>query len=95
MRFLACLLMSLSILASTPSLLLADEVAAVSEAQLASEHAMAPAGDQAPPTLTMHEVVVGTAVLGGAFAVGLLAGGSLSTGIAAASALVLVYAFMP
>jgi hypothetical protein len=56
---------------------------------------MAPAGDQTPPTLTMHEIVVGTAVLGGAFAVGLLAGGSLSTGIAAASAVVLVYAFMP
>jgi hypothetical protein len=95
MRFLACLLMSLSILAWTPSLSLAEDVAAASEAQLAGEHAMAPAGDQTPPTLTMHEIVVGTAVLGGAFAVGLLAGGSLSTGIAAASAVVLVYAFMP
>jgi hypothetical protein len=95
MRFLACLLMSLSILASMPSLSLAQDVATVSQAQLTHEHATAPAGDQGPPILTMQEIVVGTAVLGGVFAVGLLAGGSMSTGIAAASALVLVYAFMP
>jgi hypothetical protein len=34
-------------------------------------------------------------VLGGVFAVGLLAGGSLSTGVAAASAVALVYSLMP
>jgi hypothetical protein len=95
MRFLACLLMSLSILAWTANLSLAEEVAAASEAQLAQADVTAPAGDQTAPSLTMQEVVVGTAVLGGVFAVGLLAGGSLSTGIAAASAVVLVYSFMP
>ncbi len=95
MRFLACLLMSLSILAWTPNLSLAEEVAAAGEAQLAQADVTAPAGDQTAPSLTMQEVVVGTAVLGGVFAVGLFAGGSLSTGIAAASALVLVYSFMP
>ena len=95
MRFLACLLMSLSILASTPSLSLAEDVAAASGAQLAQADVKVPVGDQTAPSLTMQEVVVGTAVLGGVFAVGLLAGGSLSTGIAAASAVVLVYSFMP
>lgn len=95
MRFLACLLMSLSILASTPNLSLAEEVAAASEAQIAQGDAATPAVDPAASSLTMQEVVVGTAVLGGVFAVGLLAGGSLSTGIAAASAVVLVYSFMP
>ena len=95
MRFVACLLMTLSILAWTPNLSLAEEVAAASEAEIAEGDAATPSVDPTASSLTMQEVVVGTAVLGGVFAVGLLAGGSLSTGIAAASAVVLVYSFMP
>jgi hypothetical protein len=95
MRFVACLLMALSILAWTPNLSLAEEVAVASGAQLAQADVAVPSVDPAVSSFTMQEVVVGTAVLGGVFAVGLLAGGSLSTGIAAASALVLVYTFMP
>jgi hypothetical protein len=96
MRFVACLLMTLSILAWTPNLSLAEEeLAAASEAELAEGDAATPSVDPTASSLTMQEVVVGTAVLGGVFAVGLLAGGSLSTGIAAASAVVLVYSFMP
>jgi hypothetical protein len=95
MRFVACLLMALSILAWTPNLSLAEEVAAASETQLAQVDVAPPAVDPAASSLTVQEVVVGTAVLGGVFVVGLLAGGSMSTGIAAASAVVLVYTFMP
>jgi hypothetical protein len=43
----------------------------------------------------MQHVLVGTALLGGAFTIGLLASGSLSTAIGAAGAVALSYAVLP
>jgi len=44
---------------------------------------------------TLQHALVGTALLGGAFTLGLVATGSLSTAIGAASAVVLTYAVLP
>jgi hypothetical protein len=74
-----------------PPVSLAQEAPAPVEAQ---EHAVAPAGDDSS-YMALQQIAIGTAVLSGAFAVGVLAGGSLSTGLAATGAVVLVYSLLP
>ena len=44
---------------------------------------------------TFQHALVGTAVLGGAFALGFVASGSIMTGLGAAGAVVLTYAVLP
>jgi hypothetical protein len=94
MRVLAALLISALILMWAPQMSLAQEVPAPVEAPTTHEHAVVVAVDDTS-YMTLQQVAIGTAVLTGAFAIGLVAGGSLSTGLAATSAVVLVYTFLP
>jgi hypothetical protein len=93
------ILLTATILATTPATVFAQSAKFGMPAQLelAGHDAYQPQDDATGSGFdaTLRHAVVGTAVLGGAFTLGFLATGSLSTAIGAASAVVITYAVLP
>ena len=93
------ILLTASALSAAPSTVFAQSAEFGRPAQLApaGHYAQQAADDAVGSGLdpTLQHALVGTAVLGGAFTLGLVATGSLSTAIAAAGAVALSYAVLP
>lgn len=96
-RFFAALI-SIGLLAATPVGAIASGAITTSSA-VESPSPPAEIGSPPPPgegaTVSMQEVATGALVVGGAFAIGLLAGGTLSSAIVSAGAVMIIYALIP
>lgn len=102
MRMSAIALMSACLLASAPVASGATEVLASRAAPAApiDEFASPTREIRVPPEetdagFTVQEVATGALLLGGAFAIGLVAGGTLSSAIVSAGTVAIIYALIP
>jgi hypothetical protein len=65
------------------------------EAPPAGTETLPPLDEGAGYSLQTQEFVTGAAIVGGAMLLGILASGSLATGLTTASAVYIIYSFMP
>lgn len=103
MRVLVVALVSLGFLGLKPVVPLAaealasrgDVAAPVIQVPSAPAELTRPLAEPQGPSLTIQEVATGAVVVGGAFVIGLVAGGTLSTAIVSAGAVILIYGLLP